>query len=196
MHLPLKIKKVTQLFVELEDHIASFKNPSKLSCLTGCGKCCTKPDIEATILEFMPFAFELFSRRLHFNFLEKLEQHTGSICMLLSPFTENGAVGHCTEYAGRGLICRLFGFSTSRDKYGQLQLVTCKTIKAMDTYSALENNRELVLMAPVISDYYSKLARIDFMLGSRTYPINTAIAKAVQEVMHYYTYRRPPLKAG
>jgi hypothetical protein len=57
MSLEEKVNLVKAVFEKLDKEIAAFQSWSGLHCKFGCGKCCTKPDIEATILEFLPFIY-------------------------------------------------------------------------------------------------------------------------------------------
>ena len=43
-----------------------------------------------------------------------------------------------------------------------------------------------------MSDYYFRLRSIDTELGTKMMPINQAIRQAIEVVMSYYAYRRPP----
>lgn len=45
---------------------------------------------------------------------------------------------------------------------------------------------------PLISNYYMQLRSIDESLGEELFPIRIAIAKAINAVLGYYAYRRPP----
>ena len=58
------VARVESLFEKLDQEIAAFQGETTLHCAWGCGKCCFKADIEATILEFLPFANHLFSQDL------------------------------------------------------------------------------------------------------------------------------------
>lgn len=60
MSIESKVRLVELLFDRLENEITDFKLQTNLHCLSGCGKCCTKPDIDASPLEFLPWAFHLF----------------------------------------------------------------------------------------------------------------------------------------
>ncbi|NBP70080.1 MAG: YkgJ family cysteine cluster protein, partial [Cytophagia bacterium] len=62
MRLDEKVKAVAEVFTKLDAEIAAFQQNTKLHCKMGCGKCCFKPDIEATPLEFLPFAFDLYQK--------------------------------------------------------------------------------------------------------------------------------------
>ncbi len=187
-----KVKAVEEVFGELEKEISLFQKNTKLGCIAGCGACCKKPDIEATPLEFLPFAYELYKRGEAENVLEKLNNNPGNICIIFKAFAEqNNNAGTCTEYKHRGLICRLFGFSARLDKYGKPELATCKIIKETQA----ENYNDAVtkigegLAIPVMRDYYFRLRSVDANLSDKFYPINIAIKEAIEHVLMYYAYR-------
>ena len=117
---------VETLYTELDGRIASFQGWSGLGCKFGCGKCCLKPDIEASPLEFLPFAVALHQEGLADEWLKKLDA-SSSICVIYNE--GQGGAGLCSRYLHRGLICRLFGFSARLNKYGVRELVTCQVIK-------------------------------------------------------------------
>ena len=185
-----KVKAVEQVFEKLDQEIAQFQAWSTLHCKFGCGKCCFKPDIEATILEFLPFALYLHTNDQAEKWLDKLRETNDSICKILNP-TQQGA-GLCTEYKHRGLICRLFGFSARTNKYGKKELVTCEIIKTEQVkqyakaYEKTEQENESI---PVMHQYYMQLHAIDYELTKDFYPINQAIRKAIETVLAYYAYR-------
>ncbi|MBP9926066.1 MAG: YkgJ family cysteine cluster protein [Cyclobacteriaceae bacterium] len=189
MQLEEKVAAVTQVFEGLDQHIANFQSATSLHCKAGCGKCCFKPDIEATILEFLPFAFHLYKEKQAEQWLEKFLQTDSSICLILNP-TQTG-VGLCTEYPYRGLICRLFGYSARTNKYGKKEMVTCQVIKTeqADAYNKtvemIGNGAEI----PVMNQFYMQLHAIDSDLTKKQYPINEAIKWAIEEVLQYYSYR-------
>jgi Uncharacterised protein family (UPF0153). len=184
-----KVKAVEEVFKKLDAEIASFQSWSGLHCKFGCGKCCFKPDIEATILEFLPFAHHLHQNDLAFQWLEKLQSNDDPICLILNP-TQPGA-GLCSQYEYRGLICRLFGYSARTNKYNQKELITCQIIKTeqKENYEKSVQKIEGGEAVPVMSNYYMQLHAIDFELTRDFYPINIAIRKAIELVLQYYSYR-------
>jgi uncharacterized protein len=185
-----KVRAVEQVFDQLDQEIATFQSWSGLHCAWGCGKCCFKPDIEATILEFLPFALYLKSQQQAEEWLEKLKKSDSSLCLILNP-TQGGA-GLCSEYKHRGLICRLFGYSARINKYGKKELLTCSIIKTEqhENFEAaatkISGGDEPV---PVMSQYYMQLHAIDDQLGREFFPINEAIRRAIEVILHYYAYR-------
>ncbi len=60
MSIARRVQLVEDLFHQLELESAQFEQSSGLSCVSGCGKCCSYPDVEASPLEFLPWAFHLF----------------------------------------------------------------------------------------------------------------------------------------
>jgi Fe-S-cluster containining protein len=189
MDLPQKVAAVEKVFRELDAEIAQFQSSSTLHCGWGCGKCCFKPDIEATVLEFLPFALYLYGQDRALDWLSKLDETDSSICLILNP-TQAGA-GLCSEYPHRGLICRLFGYSARTNKYGANELVTCQIIKTeqAEAFRSAEEKIAEGMPVPVMNQFYMQLLAIDADLATVSYPINQAIRKAIETVLHYYAYR-------
>jgi len=189
MTMEEKVQAVENVFARLDGEISSFQSQSGLHCKWGCGKCCFKADIEATILEFLPFAYHLYHQNQAFEWLEKLEQASSPLCMILNP-TQSGA-GLCSQYSHRGLICRLFGYSARTNKYGTKELITCAIIKdeQSENYLKAEEGIKNGVDIPVMSNYYLQLHAIDFELTREFFPINEAIKRAIESILHHYAYR-------
>lgn len=189
MTIQEKVEAVEKVFKKLDEQIAELQSWSGLHCKWGCGKCCFKPDIESTILEFLPFAFYLYQNKLAEQWLRKLQASDSSICLILNP--TQATAGLCSEYQYRGLICRLFGYSARTNKYDKKELVTCQIIKTEQQADfekaelGIANGREV----PVMNQYYMQLHGIDFELTRDFYPINKAIEKAIETVLGYFAYR-------
>ncbi len=195
MAIELKVRLVEELFDRLDTEITDFKSETKLNCLSGCGKCCSKPDIDASPLEFLPWAFHLFLNGKAEETLLELNNSSISTCHIYRPLALLEEYnGSCSNYKYRGLICRLFGYAASRDKYGELRLATCKIIKE-DQLENFNNTEEAIskgLYVPIFTDYYMQLAQIDYRMGVTLLPINQALKMAIEEVLHYYAYRPFP----
>lgn len=189
MDLEAKVRNVEALFEKLDNEIASFQTGSGLHCKYGCGKCCLKPDIEATTLEFLPFAYHLHKEGLSSSWYERLGSSNEVICHILD-VTQVGA-GHCSRYQQRGLICRLFGYSARVNKHGEKELLTCQIIKTEQTANYEKAAAEILSggAVPVASNYYYQLHAIDPDLARDFYPINIALKKAIECVLGYYAYR-------
>lgn len=194
MSIVKKVRAVEKVYQQLDHEIAQYQRNTGLSCMAGCGACCTKADIEATVLEFLPFAYYYFMEDKAYEVLEKLKSQPSSICHLLKLAVVGGNKGLCSDYIYRGLVCRLFGYSAARDKYGNLRLVTCNKIKEEQAELYAESIQKIKegLEVPVMSQYYSRLSNIDQDLSRKFYPINQAMEKALELVLHYYAYRPKP----
>lgn len=180
-------QQVESLFKELDDDIARFSAWSGIHCAFGCGKCCLKPDIEASPLEFLPFALEVYRRGEVPKWLEKIKQ-SGTTCVV---FDENQpGAGKCSEYSYRGMICRLFGYSARRNKYNRREMITCSVIKAEQSISFQQAEEKINEGGeiPVAADYYSRLRGIDPGLGGQLFPINEAIRAALEAVDAIFYY--------
>lgn len=188
MLLGQKVQAVEEAFQLLHQEMSTFQGWSGLHCKSGCGKCCRKPDIEATVLEFLPLAYSFYKSRTAEEWLQKLQEHSGAYCILFKASDVGSDL--CTQYAYRGLICRLFGFSARTNKYAKREFVSCLTIKTeqAENYSATVG---LILgghTVPVMNQYYMRLFAIDPDLGRQFFPINEAIKRAIEIVIHHHAY--------
>ncbi|WP_107040307.1 YkgJ family cysteine cluster protein [Brumimicrobium mesophilum] len=190
MSIERKVKLVEKLFCDLELESVQFKKESGLRCVSGCGNCCTHPNLDASPLEFLPWAFHLFLNGEAENTLVELNQTNSKTCHIYKSLTVLGK-GRCSAYKYRGLICRLFGFGATRDKFGQLRLATCKTIKEGQTENYGKTVKSITngMFVPVFADYYMKLSQIDHHMGNTILPVNKALKIALEEVLQYYYYR-------
>lgn len=188
MTLPEKVDAVNKVFEQLDTRIAAFQSETTLHCKFGCGKCCFKPDIEASVLEFLPFALYLYQNKQAEQWLERLKTKTDPVCLILNP-TQAGA-GLCSEYIHRGLICRLFGYSARTNKYGEKEMVTCQIIKTEQAHAYQAATRKIEeVNVPVMNQVYMQLHAVDYELAQKFYPINQAIQHAIETVLHYFAYR-------
>lgn len=197
MAIEKKVKMVEQLFDRLEVESQGFQSETGLHCISGCGKCCTTPHIDASPLEFLPWAFHLYLNGQAEIVLAELNKAKIKLCHIYRPISiVDNNNGSCSNYKYRGLICRLFGYAASRDNLGKLRLATCKIIKEnqAENYNTTTEAISNGLYVPIFSDYYMHLSQIDFRLGRTMLPINEALKMAIEEVLQYYAYR--PFPAG
>ena len=195
MSIEEKVQLVNELYQNLESEIKTFQTETKLSCVVGCGKCCSTPDIDASPLEFLPWAFHVFMEGEAEEKLTALNNTVTPNCHLYQPSSiEEFTKGKCSDYKHRGLICRLFGYGATTDKYGQLRIASCNIIKEgqkenFDKSTEAINNG---LSIPIFTEYYMQLSQIDFKLGNVFVPVNKAMKLAIEEVLQYYAYRPFP----
>jgi len=193
MSIERKVQLVENLFDQLEQENIEFKKASGIGCVANCGKCCTYADVEASPLEFLPWAFHLLLNGEAEKTLTLLNKTESATCLIYKPLSVINQ-GRCSNYKYRGLICRLFGFAANTDKYGNLRLATCKIIKEgqTDKYNSTAEAMKKGLYVPVFTEYYMQLNQIDFKLGNIILPVNKALKMALEEVLHYYAYRPLP----
>ena len=192
MNLEEKSTAIKELFEELEGEMKPFQQEGGLPCISGCGFCCVNPNIAATPLEFLPLAFDLFSKGLAEEVANQLalEEKPGN-CILYRPQSEDQKKGFCGSYPHRGMICRLFGSSARRNnKSGTKELITCKLLKENFRADYLEATNRINegMEIPIAAGWYTRLADIDSYL-SQQYPINQAILLALESVLRYKFYQ-------
>jgi len=187
MQLTAKINSVKRLYSRLDNHIAIYREKSGLACIPGCGNCCMKTDINATILEFLPAAMHMFQSGVYEDIiLDLLDKRRNSLCVFFDP---DEKTGNCSCYNYRGLICRLFGFSVRINKNGDKNLVTCTDIKKQlpQPYYAKK-----LSYAPEMTQYYIRLFSIDPNLSIQQLHINECIRKAIEIVVIDFRHRKKP----
>lgn len=187
--LPEKVAAVKRVYARLDKDIERMQQKSGLHCLSGCGECCKKPDIECTPIEFLPLALEIFDQGNAEQVWQELQEKKDTLCYVFRPHVTHFG-GMCNAYPNRGLICRLFGFTARINKESQPELVTCKFIKEEQAkeFEALTSAMKAGEKIPVMGHYYTRITTIDPSLAE-FYPINKAMQKALEVVMHYYAYR-------
>jgi len=195
MTMSAKVRSVERLFKSLDKRIHQFQSTTRLQCAPGCGKCCQKPDIEASVLEFLPFAYHFYHENDFATVMKFVEAPESRICKLFKPLVIESEKGFCGNYNNRGLICRLFGYSALRDKSGKPTMFTCSIIKSSPEYPETLAKLSDGLKIPFTADYYKRLSQIDYGLANELLPVNAAIRRAIQQVVQYYTYR-PKMKPG
>lgn len=197
MNLQEKSQEVRKIFDELDMEIKTFISASKLSCIPGCGFCCSNPKVSASVLEFLPLAFDLYEKGKAEKALELLEkQGDNQFCILYKPVSKDNSLGFCSDYGNRGMICRLFGSASRKNKEGKKEIITCKKIKEQkkDLFEIAAKAVNEDMGIPSSSGAYSKLYNLDFQMTADQMPINEAIKKALVAVLtfKFYTENQEP----
>lgn len=193
MSVERRVQLVEGLFHQLTQETNQFVKTAGIGCVSGCGKCCTYANVEASPLEFLPWAFHLFLNGEAQETLNLLTKTNSKTCIIYKPLAALNQ-GRCSNYKYRGLICRLFGSAANTDKYGNLRLATCKIIKEgqADNYNSTSEAITKGLNVPIFTEYYMQLNQIDFQLGNVILPVNKALKMAIEVVFQYYAYRPFP----
>ena len=183
------IQQVTDVYQELDQHLSTLANQHGLSCPSFCGRCCHKPDIEASPIEYLPLAAYLYETGQVDQFLARLEQTDNGICVNFNPHAFVLKEWGCRSYQHRGLICRLFGYGYRVNREGIPGLVTCRIMKENIPASIEKANQYAISSpeeVPLFRNYYMKLYAIDPELATTQLPINKAIRYAIEKLFYYY----------
>jgi uncharacterized protein len=172
------------LYADMSATFAGFQTKSGLSCLAGCGRCCLNPEIEASPLEMLPLALELYDQGLLEEWLTKLANNSQSHCLLFVASGQEGQ-GFCGQYAGRPSVCRMFGVAGYFNKHQEPTLSICKSIKE-------SNSKDLpsALGVPMLAHWSAKLATLDPQLIQGRQPINQALKAALEKVALCAQYQK------
>jgi Fe-S-cluster containining protein len=175
--------RILELYFEIDRQTSEFQSATGLYCPPGCGQCCDSTTPEATVIELLPAAQELFSRGEAQQWLE----HLASIretekCILYQPDPLILGNGRCQLYLWRPSVCRLFGFGAMKNRDGELELVTCGRQKKEKPF-AIKAVQEAIsgrISAPSF-DYSSlQIATLEPSLGRQRLPINQALQLALE----------------
>ena len=176
--------KVLEVYRGLDAAVAEFAARTGLACPSGCGRCCISEKVEATVLEFIPLAFELFRTGQAELIVKRLEGNSDERqCVLYRPdFTAAGLWG-CSQYRHRPVVCRLFGFAGNRDRDGISQLAMCRVMKERSGGKGASCLApEDLSSMPLFGDAGLAVTALHPGLGTLRMPINEAVYEALQKV--------------
>lgn len=188
-----KARAIIKLYQELDREIERFKKDTGIRCVPGCGQCCISSKVETTILEMFPLALELWRKKEGEYWLKKAEGAGPSTpCVFYQPDFLLSGKGRCGAYEFRPLLCRLFGFSAVTNKYGRNVILTCRLVKNSSPLECEKTQKKIRegLPVPRAADFASRLWHIDFNLGVKQFPINKALAEALQRLAFSLDYSR------
>jgi Fe-S-cluster containining protein len=166
-----------KVYAEMSDTFSSYQSGTGLVCPPGCGKCCLNPEIEASVLEMIPFALKVYDEGKLEEWLEKLESRTDPVCILLE-------LSKCSSYEERPSLCRMFGVAGVLNKRQEVTLSICKYLKELN-----KNLPAPTEQTPLLPHWSSKLSALDPELISKKLPINLAIKGALEKIAFYTQYQ-------
>ncbi|MEW6526515.1 MAG: YkgJ family cysteine cluster protein [Spirochaetota bacterium] len=175
-----QLQKIIQLYEEIETIISNVKSLFSVSCPNGCGQCCNTAcyNIEASIIEMLPLCVYLYENNSYQFWLDKA---FSNLCPFYDSETLYNNVGNCAVYEYRPLVCRLFGFSFMKNKYGAIVPVACTTLQKQYT-----QKKEMVGIHtsefPQMSSLSMQSMMINPVNGER-FPINEAFIKSMEYVI-------------
>lgn len=189
MNIKETVFNLQKVFDEMGETFSAFQKDSGLHCISGCGQCCRFPDIESTVLESLPFAFNAFREGKLEEWIGRLESTQGS-CILWEGNPETGQ-GRCSSYNFRPSVCRVFGASGYFDKNHNVSLSICKFIKETSpevVETALKNCT--LENTPMIAQWYSKIQSLGSPELLERRPINESLLAALQLIGFYSQYQK------
>lgn len=189
-----KIRQVERIFREMDTELSRLRNVTGVTCPEGCILCCLKPDMEASVLEFLPLAWYLVTSGQHHEVIETIESGQ-RICAALNTLRADDKVPGCRFYKYRGAICRLFGSAAIRDsKTRKLSLYSCKTLKEnyASSWADISDRLNLQSKLPVVSDFYFRLVAVDPYMSADYHPVNQSICLAIEKVALFVQHRPKP----
>lgn len=187
-HFP-GLHDLLSLYEEIDSRTRSFSETSGLKCLPHCGTCCCTPskNIETTIFETLPLALSLWGQGRAEHMHQAAVAASGQgVCVIFNEALIPRIGGGCSAYATRPLICRLFGFTSVKDKHGGHRLSLCR--RKINTDPALAMTGANLLAAgtlpPSMTEYASRARALNpSHAGSHMQGINESLRLALETVM-------------
>ena len=175
--------RVLELYSEMDRQTAEFRTATRLRCLPGCGQCCESATLEATAIELLPAAEELFSRRKAQQSLERIESvRETERCVFFQPDRLIPGNGHCDLYIFRPSVCRLFGFAVIKNKDGKPELLTCRRQKEQIPVLVKKAGEAISrgMAVPSFDYFFLQMVALEPSLGRQRVPINQALQFALE----------------
>jgi len=179
-------QKVKRIFKRIDASSSEVQLATGVRCKSGCGECCLSSKVEAMPIELIPLALFLLKQKklqLYLSLAERLKKES---CIFYSPNPFDPHYGQCGVYSQRPSLCRLFGFSARKDKYGNRSVAFCHWHKKLQP-EAVAQSETLLESAQVTPSY---LSEYHFQLQSlspspslnQLLPINEAFVVAAKRV--------------
>lgn len=178
------IETVLNFYQHIEEQTASIPDQIGLHCPTGCGRCCDAPEVEATELEMLPVAWELWQRGEALTWWEKVKNpDTQSVCVFYERDPLIPGKGRCGMYAWRPVVCRLFGYATVKNKQDVSEFATCAYHHQTSPEKVAEIKDQVAAGFPIpnFSEIALQLTLIDPNKNQR-FPINQALRLALERI--------------
>jgi len=174
--------KIAAAQAECLSTIAGYGRP--LRCPEGCGSCC-----ESFIPDILPIEADYLADwllRTDPARAERVAAWSRISALPPCPFHEaDREGGHCSVYPARPLICRLFGFSSIRDKQGREAFSLCKEMPARNggrSWSGAEVRKEFGTQLPVMSDFTAEVLALAPGDSSRRAALTEALPAALRRL--------------
>ena len=200
LKLPHLLRRIYDIYREYDQCVLSFQVATGIRCPDMCGTCCQGLAVEATVLECLPLAYEIFNQgkeeSIHLAIEGKTELGDLS-CVLYCPDEDLPGNERCAYYEYRPLVCRLFGFAAQRNKKGEKELCLCRVAKKAESAKSNATEADTYLpLAPVFHDAFMRIASLHPELGPRLLPINMALKQSLEYIYWKHPGRRTMRRAA
>jgi Fe-S-cluster containining protein len=175
--------RVLELYSEMDRRTSEFQSRTGLQCPPGCGQCCESATSEATVIELLPAAEELFSRREAQQWLERIASiRENERCVFYQPDPLIPGNGRCDLYILRPSVCRLFGFAVIKNKDGKPELLTCRRQKEQIPVLVKKAQEAISrgMAVPSFNYFFLQIVALEPSLGRHRLPINQALQFALE----------------
>lgn len=188
MSLADTVREISAFYQQLGDEFSQGQARSGLNCLSGCGECCTTPEIEASLWEMLPMAWALVEAGRGEEVAEELSARENSLCWAYQSESADHSKGRCVQYADRPTICREFGVAGLRDKNNQIRLSVCKPIRSAFPQEVLRAEMSVNEWSPPLMNEWSlRLTQLHPDILHARQPINHALLEALHKLLLYKT---------
>jgi uncharacterized protein len=183
-------QELQKIYEDMAQTFSHYQNASGLHCLSGCGKCCTNPEIEATVLEMLPAALKIYDEQKMEEWLERLENPSSPYCLFYLPHNEDGSQGQCQSYKEGPSVCRMFAVAGYFDKQHEATLSVCKLIKEKyPDLTKLRSSEANLENTPMLASWSYQVTELNPTLSEEKMPINQALKRALEKVALYAQYQ-------
>jgi len=175
------LRELSGIYERIEKAQEPWIAATPFRCPPGCGRCCERFEPEILDLEALYLAAWLLAGPT--AALESLDfSGTGPGCVLSDPHQAY----HCTVYAGRPLVCRLFAFSGDRDKDGALRFSPCVFAAgpAQKQWTEAEMQAAFGVLPPAMADLAGQADSLLPGTADRRLPLREALPKALAKLRY------------
>ncbi len=185
-------QSILREYGDISEKFHAFQHNNRLDCVSGCGKCCFKPDIYCSPIELLPLALELLRRGEAQAVYDKCLESKEERCPFLHVDNAEKFQGKCTEYAFRPLVCRTFGVSARHGKKNNIEYSVCKTLKeekATAFQSLVDSNYPHTQAdLPYIDSAKHRLTTLDPRFLEEEHTIKDSLKIILEKVLLYASY--------
>lgn len=176
--------RLSALYDEVEAQTGRFCERFGVHCTAGCGSCCEHflPDI--TQLEARMVAAYLLVKDPSSPLIAKVRAASSDHCPLYDPDHPH----HCTVYAARPLVCRLFAQCPSRLKDGGIVFRSCRFNGGLTMPAILRFPQDVPVKT--MEAYGMELRSLDSGEVDDVQDLDVAVASALDEVSLVIAYLR------